>query len=174
MIRRALYAVIALAIVFFGGAYLLPRTVTVTRSIEVAAPPAKVFAIVNSFKRFNEWSPWAGRDPNAKYEVTGPDAGVGSKMSWTGNREVGTGTQEIIESQTDKGVKVKLDFGDMGGGTAAFLLEPAGTGTKVTWGFEGEMGDNPINRWMGLMMDRWIGKDYEEGLGRLKALAEKG
>jgi effector-binding domain-containing protein len=34
------------------------------------------------------------------------------------------------------------------------------------------MGASPIGRYFGLMMDRMIGKDYERGLSRLKALVE--
>jgi hypothetical protein len=30
-----------------------------------------------------------------------------------------------------------------------------------------------LDRWTGLMMDRFIGPDYEKGLARVKALAEK-
>ena len=34
------------------------------------------------------------------------------------------------------------------------------------------MGLNPIGRLMGLMMDRWIGGDYEKGLAALKQVCE--
>jgi len=44
----------------------------------------------------------------------------------------------------------------------------------VKWGFATDMGMNPIARWMGLMMDRWVGADYQKGLARLKDLVEAG
>ena len=53
------------------------------------------------------------------------------------------------------------------------MLEPAGSGTRVTWGFTSNLGSNPVMRWMGLMFDRWIGPDYEQGLANLKKVAEK-
>jgi len=31
---------------------------------------------------------------------------------------------------------------------------------------------NPMGRWMGLMMDGWVGPDYETGLSNLKSLVE--
>jgi hypothetical protein len=34
------------------------------------------------------------------------------------------------------------------------------------------MGMNPVGRYMGLMMDRWVGGDYERGLLQLKAQVE--
>ena len=45
-------------------------------------------------------------------------------------------------------------------------------GTKITWGFDSDLGMNPIARWMGLMFDSWIGADYETGLANLKNLVE--
>jgi len=45
-------------------------------------------------------------------------------------------------------------------------------GTRLTWGFVTDTGFNPMMRWMGVMLDDWVGADYEAGLARLKALAE--
>ena len=39
----------------------------VERSIIIERPPSHVFDVLNSFKRFNEWSPWHAIDPDAKY-----------------------------------------------------------------------------------------------------------
>jgi effector-binding domain-containing protein len=45
-------------------------------------------------------------------------------------------------------------------------------GTQVTWSLDTDLGAGPIWRYFGLMMDRWVGKDFERGLVNLKALAE--
>jgi hypothetical protein len=37
----------------------------------------------------------------------------------------------------------------------------------------GDMGGNPIFRWMALAADRLVGMDFEAGLANLKAVAEK-
>src|SRR5690606_16939708 len=42
----------------------------------------------------------------------------------------------------------------------------------VTWSMQADMGNNPIGRWMGLMMDSIVGADYETGLASLKKLVE--
>jgi effector-binding domain-containing protein len=36
-----------------------------------------------------------------------------------------------------------------------------------------DVGMSPVGRYMGLMFDTWIGKDYEEGLANLKKLVEE-
>ncbi len=109
-----------------------------------------------------------------KQTFSGQDTGVGQKLVWQSDKDdVGSGTQEIVESTPPSHVKTALDFGDRGTATATFDLEAFDGGTKITWGFSTDLGNNPFMRWMGLMFDGWIGKDYEQGLASLKELAEK-
>ena len=49
---------------------------------------------------------------------------------------------------------------------------PSTSGTKATWRFTANLDGIPA-KWFGLMSDRWIGADYEKGLAKLKAVAEK-
>lgn len=65
-----------------------PDEMKVTRSAKMAAPPARVFAEVNDYHKWEAWSPWAKLDPNAKTTFEGPDAGTGAKFSWSGNSKV--------------------------------------------------------------------------------------
>ena len=103
----------------------------------------------------------------------GPEEGVGAKMAWQSDeRDVGSGAQEIVESVANEKVVTDLDFGGMGTAAASLTLEPEADGTRVTWGLVTDMGNNPAMRWMGLAMDRMVGKDYESGLENLKTLVE--
>ncbi|GGD43541.1 SRPBCC family protein [Pseudoxanthomonas indica] len=161
-----------LGVVLVGGSLVLPADTRVERSVLIERPTAEVFATLNSFRRFNEWSPWFGADPQAKYEYTGPAEGVGAGMQWSGNRAVGSGSQKILESQPNQKIVVALDFGGSAA-TATYLLSPEGSGTRVTWRFETRHGYNPLNRWMGLLFEKMIGGDFERGLGSLKHLLER-
>jgi effector-binding domain-containing protein/uncharacterized protein YndB with AHSA1/START domain len=173
VLKKALIALVVIVAVLAAVGLMLPRQVHVERSATIAAPRATVFALLNSYKRFNEWSPWAGLDPNARYTYSGPEAGVGAGMSWVGDpKKVGSGSQEILESQPYERVKTALDFGDQGKATAEFALVKEGDATRVTWGFDTDLGMNPVGRYFGLMFDGMIGKDYEKGLAGLKTLAE--
>lgn len=165
--------VIAAVVVVCG--FLLPSEQFVSRSVVVEADQAEVFALVNDYRQFNRWSPWAAKDPDTKYEFSGPDSGVGAKMSWQSeDPNVGSGSQEIIEVEPGSRVRTRLTFeGFDSASYASFKLEPADTGTRVTWEFEANL-DSLIGRYMGLMMDKWVGADYEQGLARLKEIAEAG
>ncbi|MBZ0216348.1 MAG: SRPBCC family protein [Fimbriimonadaceae bacterium] len=165
-----LLVIVAVACVI---ALFLPKTVFVARSTSISAPGDVVFSYVNNLKKFQEWSPWAPRDPATRYQYSGPDEGVGATMSWQSNRpDVGSGTMEIVESKPHEFVKLSLNFGDQGTGIAHHTLSPSDEGTNIIWAFETDLGYNPIARYMGLMFDDWIGPDYEAGLARLKALVE--
>ena len=87
---------------------------------------------------------------------------------------MGNGTQEITQSAPGERVESRLMFGQMGPSLAVIDLSTQELGTRVEWTLTSDMGFNPVGRWMGLMMDRWVGPDFETGLAHLKALAEKG
>jgi hypothetical protein len=52
-------------------------------------------------------------------------------------------------------------------------LKPEGATTQVTRVMNGNMGSNPLFRWMALFADGMVGKDFDAGLANLKKLAEK-
>lgn len=173
LLKWIIWIVVAVIVVFVGGGYVLPGEAVVQRQIVIAAPPEKVFVVIGNIKRFNEWSPWAELDPNMQYKFEGPETGVGQKMSWTSNNpDVGNGSQTITALEENKRTTTELDFGDMGKAVASMELAPVGGGTGVTWGFKTEL-KGAMERWFGLLFDRWIGADYEKGLAKLKALVEK-
>ncbi|MGE3874200.1 MAG: SRPBCC family protein [Parvibaculaceae bacterium] len=167
------YVLIALLVIFMGGAYVLPGEAVVERQIAIAAPPGKVFNIVSDLRRFKEFSPWAEIDPNLQYTFEGPPSGIGQKMSWTSDKpQLGAGSQTVVDYQPNTRFATTLDFGDLGDAIAYFNFVPVGSDTKVTWGFKSLL-RNPLERWMGLLFDRWIGADYEKGLAKLKEIAER-
>lgn len=169
-----LLAVLVILGVLVAGGLLLPASSHLERSVIIERPPAEVFATLNSFQRFNEWSPWFGLDPDAKYSYSGPAAGVGAKMVWVGNSAIGSGSQEIIESTPDDRIVNALDFGGSQA-TASYRLVAEGGGTRVTWSMDSAHGYNPVNRWFGvLLLDSVVGQDYEKGLAKLKAVLESG
>lgn len=174
VLKRIVIALVAIVVAAVLVSFTLPRHATVSRSVDIAAPVETIFPIVSDLRRFNEWSPWFDRDPEAKYTFTGPVDGVGQTMNWTSKKpDVGSGKQTITRLDAPKEVEMLLDFGQQGAADATFRLEPNGGVTKVTWGFSSDTGFNPVMRYMGMMFDKWIGPDYEKGLARLKEVSEK-
>lgn len=156
-------------------AWRKPSVFRVVRSTTINAPPAKVFGYLNDFHRWGDWSPWERLDPNLQRTFTGPQSGVGSAYAWEGNKKVGQGRMEITESTAPSKVSLDLQFIKpfKGQNVTDFILEPSGSGTKLTWDMHGP--NQCIGRIMQVFcdMDAMIGKDFEQGLSNLKAAAEK-
>ena len=170
---NAAYVLIAIVIIFMGGAYGLPDEAVVERKITVAATPDKIFAIIGDLRRFNEYSPWADLDPGARITFEGPQTGIGQKMSWvSANPQMGSGSQTVVDHEPDRRFATTLNFGGMGDAIIYIELSPVANGTSVTWGFKTLL-RNPLERWMIFFYDRTVGPDIEKGLARLKAVAEK-
>lgn len=170
---RLVFGLLVLAGIVLAVGATLARHVTVARATVINAPENQIFPYVNSLRRFNQWSPWAVRDPKAQYNFSGPESGVGARMEWKSDHpDLGSGSQEIVASEPNRHVESQLDMGDMGRAEAAYDLDPSGAGTRVTWRFDTDVGANPLMRWMGLTFDRLVGADYQTGLERLRKLVE--
>jgi effector-binding domain-containing protein len=165
---------VLLAIFIVGGLFL-PNTKRVERQIEIARPASFIYQFFNGFKRYNEWSPYVVKDPATQHVYSGPETGVGAKMAWT-SKILGDGSQTVVEAKENQLVATDLVF-DGGGGKAFYQLEPKGDSTLVRWAFESDAGSkfpaNILGRWMNLLMDRFVGPDYEAGLANLKVRVEK-
>jgi hypothetical protein len=131
-----------------------------------------VFPYLNNLHAFNGWSPWAQRDPNLQVTYSGPDQGKGARIDWTSNeRSVGPGSMEIAESQPNRHVDLGASLNGLEG-TSYYEVTPSGSGSKVVWGFSYDTGTNPLRRWKGLMLDRFVGTEFQTGLAALKERIE--
>lgn len=170
VIKYLIFIAVVVAILIVGISLLLPKSSYVERSIVIKAPKSLLFDLVSDLHNFQKWSPWSRRDPNMQTMFEGPSSGVGTKMVWK-SEELGNGSMEITEYDPYDHAAAYLDFGDMGDATTNYTISSDPTGSKIVWSFRT---DHPgiVGRYMGLMMDKWVGKDYEEGLANLKEMAE--
>jgi uncharacterized protein YndB with AHSA1/START domain len=151
-----------------------PDTFRMERSTIIKAPPEKISAYLSDFKQWAAWSPWDEKDPAMKRSFSGAASGKGAIYGWEGNNKVGTGSMEVLEVQPQK-VSVKLDFLKPfeAHNTADFILEPQGDSTKVTWAMFGSANLMTKVVHVFMSMDKMVGPDFEAGLAKLKAAAEK-
>jgi uncharacterized protein YndB with AHSA1/START domain len=165
--------IVLVAIILIGviAVSLQPAQGHVEKSIVINASPAKVYNELNSFKSFKEWSPWAKMDPGAQYTFEGPEAGVGAKMNWAGEK-VGKGSQWIEESVENQKIRCGLAFeGYDGKAWADFIISPEGEGTQLKWTYDGS-NDGMAGKTMWLVMGTMLDGQYEEGLADLKKYVE--
>lgn len=152
-----------------------PDTFQVQRSTHIAAPPEKIFGLIQDLHQWASWSPWEKMDPAMKKSYSGTSQGAGATLDWDGNNDVGTGRMEIVSTVPSSRVVIKLDFLKPfeAHNQAEFTLEGGGTATTVTWAMHGPQPFMMKVMDLVMGMDRMVGKDFETGLANLKQLAEK-
>jgi carbon monoxide dehydrogenase subunit G len=150
-------------------AAMRPNTFRVQRSIDIKAPPEKVFPLIDDYKH------WASMDPAMKRTFSGAPNGKGAVYEWDGNKNIGRGRMEIIDTTPPSSVVIKLDFFSPfeAHNVAEFSMQPKGNATNVTWAMQGPLPYMAKIMHMLFSMDRMVGGQFEQGLANMKAVAEK-
>ncbi len=169
--KKLLIASVMTGMVFTGCS---PNEYQVSRTIEINAPAAQVFEIVNDFHHQEAWSPWEKMDPAMTKSFEGSESGVGAVYKWSGNDSVGTGSMKILESTPNSYILCDLNF-----------TAPWESSSTIEWNFTEENGVTRaewINTgsmpgfmfWMGDEdMEEMMGPTFEQGLGDLKTYSEE-
>jgi hypothetical protein len=169
-----LLLIILVVVASLAYASTKPDAFRVQRMTSIDAPPDTIFPLLDDFQRWAEWSPWENKDPAMKRTYVGAPAGQGAAYAWRGNRNVGAGRMEIIETSPPLRLLIDLHFLKpfQARHKAEFHLEPTGAATRVTWVMHGRA--HPMMKTMGLFMnmDQMIGRDFETGLANLKRASE--
>jgi hypothetical protein len=167
------------AAVVVGGilvlAALRPDTFQVRRSATIKAKPEQIFPLINDLHRFNTWNPFDNKDPKQKRSYSGPDSGKGAAYAFDGDKNVGKGSLEILDSAPASKVTMALRMVEpfQVDNQVVFTLAPDGAATEVTWAMQGAVPYFAKIIHLFVNMDRMVGTQFEAGLASLKAIAEK-
>ncbi|MEI7504653.1 MAG: SRPBCC family protein [Paludibacter sp.] len=173
-IKRIGIALLAIIVIILFVALFVPVELNYEKSISIKAPIDSVWVKVNSLSALDKWSPWNDHDANMKKSWTGVDGTIGAVQSWE-SEIVGNGSQTISKIEKPSLFQTKLDFitPHESHGIAYVKLVSEGTTTKATWGMTSKM-PYPINIMILFMnMEKTLGKDWDNGLSKLKKLSEK-
>ena len=173
MIKKILYAILALVVLYFVLCLIGPSSIKVERSASINASAEAVKSQITDYNVFNSWSPWAEKDTAMKFTVEGQVGTVGHKYAWEGNKNVGKGTMQLTSIGADTIIE-QLDFDGRGISDVYFIFKPEGTATNLTWAIK--MNVPFFGRGMMLFfkgqMDKMLGGDFEKGLAKLKSVVE--
>ncbi|MFZ4523291.1 MAG: SRPBCC family protein [Bacteroidales bacterium] len=170
---KVFYWILGIIAVLLVISFLLPKVYKVERITVIKAKPEVIFGLTSNFKQWHLWVAWTKEvDSTVVFEITGEAGSVGTSWKWNG--EI-LGNGEMILTELIPGQLVAYDLAfDQGKykSKGKLVIEPAGDSCKVSWLDEGDLGYNPISRYMGLFMGRMMGPDFEKGLAKLKIVAE--
>jgi hypothetical protein len=148
-------------------------------SVDIAAAPEAVYALVSDITRMGEWSPeciscrWAGG-------ATGPAVGARFKATNKGRRgPAWFNTPTVTVAEPGREFAFNRQGPGIGSYTWRYRLQPTTTGTRVVESFDAE---RPLGSAMTWITEKWTGSsdrdaDLRAGmtttLARLKAAAEQ-
>ncbi|MEI7982846.1 MAG: SRPBCC family protein [Bacteroidota bacterium] len=170
---KIIYWFLGILAVLLIVAYLLPKNYKVERSIYINADKELIYNLTSNFQKWTVWVPWTKEmDSTAVFEITGPDGQIGTTWKWNG-KKMGDGTMTASELVPGKLIAYDLSFAQGKYKSKGKILINEGDSCQVSWSDEGDLGYNPLNRFMGLFMGKMMGPDFEKGLAKLKKIAEE-
>src|SRR6202163_3167501 len=105
-----MFEIIAIIAVVLAIAATKPNTFSVQRATTVKAPPERIFPLINDFHQWGSWSPYENKDPAMKRSFSGAADGKGAVYGWEGDKNVGSGRMEILDTSKPSKIVIKLDF----------------------------------------------------------------
>jgi hypothetical protein len=177
MIKKILIGVAIVVAAFAAFVAMQPDELNIDRTTTIAAPARAVFDQVNDLRKWDNWSPWAKLDPDAKVSFEGSQAGTGAVFKWSGNDKIGEGQMTVTDSRPTDFVKIKVDFIKPfeGSNVSQFSFKPEGNRTAVTWSMSGR-NDNFFVKAICLVMNtpKMLAGEMEKGLAQMKSVVEGG
>jgi len=168
-------ALVVLVVALVAYAATKPDAFRVQRSTGINAPAERIFPLIANLKSMNTWNPFVEPDPAIKIAYSGPDSGKGAAHTWSGNSKVGEGRIEITDAAPSSRVTMRLDMLKpmKASNLVEFTLQPTGDSTAVSWAMSGRQPFMAKLMTVFIDCDKMVGSQFEKGLGKLKAIAER-
>jgi hypothetical protein len=174
MLLTIVIVIVAIIGIILLLAAMKPNSFRVERSAVINAPADRVFPKLNDFHEWQAWSPWEKIDPALERTYNGAPSGKGAGYAWKGNKQVGKGRMDILESTSPSSLVIDLQFMEpfAARNKTVFTLTPQGASTDVNWAMTGALPFQMKVMNVFMSMDKMIGKDFEAGLANLKGVCE--
>ena len=159
-----------LVAIYHGVGSTLADRYEVSRSIEIAVPPAAVYEYVGHLDRWPEWTVWNAEDaPGLTITHPARTEGVGAVQVWS--VAGGEGRLEVTSAEVDRGVSYELTAIDGAQHDGIISFGRRGEVTIVSWQQRGPL-EGTRERWFGRMLSGRLERDLARGLERLRGHLE--
>src|SRR3954465_2933129 len=144
---------------------------SIVRQTSIAAPSERIFPLIEDLRAHQGWSPF-DQDPSLRRTHPGAPRGKGPR--WGGSRKAGSGRLAIVESAPPTWVRMRLEMFRpfKADNTVEFTPEQNGAGTLTTWAMQGRQPFMAKLMSTFIDCDKMVGGQFEQGLAKLKTLAE--
>jgi effector-binding domain-containing protein len=142
------------------------------KSIIIKKSQTDVYQTLSDVNQWNNWSPWACLEPEAKINFNKNEKTGYTTLAWDG-KLIGSGAMEVT-NKTSNQIDYDLHFYKPFNSTSKvwFTLKESNGDTEVIWGMKSSL---PFFLFfLKKMMVAYLSADYERGLLRLKEYMETG
>ncbi len=151
---------------------ILPSQYSVQRELVINTSPERIHQFTSDLETWPQWTPWFKDDPSLEITLGTITQGQGANQDWTAKK--GGGRLTLTRSEPNWGVTYDMKLsGSRPQSTCAMRYQVMADSTLVVWEMSGDMGWNLVGRFFNLLMDPMVGPMFDDGLARLKMLAEK-
>jgi carbon monoxide dehydrogenase subunit G len=159
---------------FLGISLFFPHQYKFENSIEINKPKQEVFTFMNNLQNWEQWSVWNKSIDSTMYlfYTTRKDS-IGAMQYFNGNL-LGSGRFKISNIKANEFLSYNLQMHQSEvNANGTFFFSDKNTVTQLTWVDSGDVGHNPIFRYMIPFKRSSTEKAFEEGLKRIKEVIEK-
>ena len=150
-----------------------PHTYKVERSIVITKPKNEVYQFMSDFKNWEKWSLWNKQADSTLVYFYGNDGAKKDGRQYFWGAALGQGRFKFDTCITNE--KLVYDLHMHAGEIKAkgtFLINGDSSSTTLSWLDSGDVGNNPIFRFMIPSKVTSTEKTFDDGLGRIKKMIE--
>ena len=171
-LKATLIDLIVLAVILLIITILLPSGFIIEKTIEINAPPSKVFNLIYDLNQWSKWDPWVVEtmDHHTGYQIEKSQSGY--CLNWISYKgAVGRGKLTIIHSIPDSLIQTEIIFEKKIKCEGIFLISSHNNNTTIRLTIRGEL--HGIKKWANLLMEQQIGGQFQQGFFKIKEICEK-
>ncbi len=170
---KVFFSFFIIALVIFIVSRFFPHSYKVERSIVIHKPVDTVYAFMQDFRNWEKWSLWNKETDSSLVYFYGKESkGVNGRQYFYGNL-LGNGRFKFDTCVVNK--KLAYDLFMHAGEVKAkgtFIFKGDENTTTLIWLDSGDVGNNPLYRFMIPSKISSTEKTFDDGLGRIKRMVE--
>lgn len=175
MFRKIVLITSLIFLLVMLAGFLLPAQFSAERSTTIDASEDIVFDTLATITTWPRWNPWleGGKDDG---QITFGDTlqGEGSVVYMNKGESDVSKIRIVSVAPVRKEIDVQLQIAGQFNLAATIVVRQSNYGTLIEWREKGELGMNPVQRYIALAMPALLGKTIDQGLTNLKQILEEG
>lgn len=160
---------------FVGVSRFFPSTYQVQESIVVNKPIKQTFAFMGNMRNWETWSLWNKTLDSSLYVFYTPKPDTLGARQYLSGELIGRGFIEIIQYKLPSSLsyRITLREGEITANGTFRFKSVSPTQTQIMWIDSGDVGNNPIKRYMIPFVTKSTAETFRTGLARIKTAIEQ-